>query len=124
MADLLIFQLPIYFTAIPAIMKGWIDSTLSLRFGFNPITTSAYDTGRFKGKYAMLVTIIGAPKQMCSEGGAHGDFNKHLEALTHCVFKYMGLKVILPHIIYKVSNMLKERGTKELGKYKLQLLEL
>jgi len=36
----------------------------------------------------------------------------------------MGLKFILPHIIYEVSNMLKERGTKELGKYKLQLLEL
>ena len=87
-------------------MKGWIDSTLFPRFGFNPITTSAYDTDLFKGKYAMLVTIIGTPKKMYSEGGAHGDFNKPLEALTHCVFKYMGLKVIIPHIIYEVSNML------------------
>jgi len=86
-ADMLIFQFPIYFTAMPAIMKGWIDRVLAPGFGFNPITNSIYDTGLLKGKYAMLVTIIGAPKKMYSEGEAHGDFNKHLEALTHCVFK-------------------------------------
>jgi putative NADPH-quinone reductase len=33
----------------------------------------------FKGKYSMLVTIIGAPKKMYFEGGAHEELNKHLE---------------------------------------------
>jgi len=60
---------------------------------------------------------------MYSEGGAHGDLNKHLESLTHCVFEYMGLKVLPSHIIYEASNMLKGRGTKELEKYKTQLLK-
>ena len=122
-ADMLIFQFPIYYTAMPAIMKGWIDRVLAPGFGFNPITNSIYDTGLLKGKCAMLVTTTGSPKTMYSEGGAHGDLNKHLESLTHCVFEYMGLKVLPSHIIYEASNMLKGRGTKELEKYKTQLLK-
>lgn len=67
-AGLIIFQFPIYFTAMPAIMKGWIDRVLAPGFGFNPITNNSYDTGLFKGKSAMLVTT-GSPKEMYSEGG-------------------------------------------------------
>jgi len=122
-ADMLIFQFPMYFTAMPAIMKGWIDRVLAPGFGFNPITNSIYDTGLLKDKYAMLVTTTGSPKKMYSEGGAHGDLNKHLESLTHCVFEYMGMKVLPSYIIYEASNMLKERGTKELKNYKTQLLQ-
>jgi NAD(P)H dehydrogenase (quinone) len=123
-ADLLIFQFPIYFTSMPAIMKGWIDRVLAPGFGFNPVTNSAYDTGLFKGKSAMLVTTTGAPKEMYSEGGAHGDLNKHLEAITHCIFEYMGMKVLPSHIIYEASSMSKQRGAEELEKYRQRLLGL
>jgi len=123
-ADLLIFQFPIYFTAMPAIMKGWIDRVLAPGFGFNPVINSAYDTGLFKGKSTMLVVTTGAPKEMYSEGGAHGDLNKHLESITHCVFEYMGLKVLPSYIIYEVSGMSREKGLEELEKYQNRLLEI
>jgi Putative NADPH-quinone reductase (modulator of drug activity B) len=122
-ADLLIFQFPIFFTFMPAIMKGWIDRVLAPGFGFNPITNSAYDTGLFKGKSAMLVTTTGAPKEMYSEEGAHGDLNKHLESITHCIFEYMGMDVLPSYIIYEASSMSKERGTKELEKYRYRILD-
>lgn len=121
-ADLIIFQFPIFFTAMPAIMKGWIDRVLAPGFGFNPITNSAYDTGLFKGKSAMLVTTSGSPKETYSEGGAHGDLNKHLESITHCVFEFMGMKVLPSFIIYEASSMSRERGAEELEKYKNRLL--
>lgn len=123
-ADLLIFQFPIYFTAMPAIMKGWIDRVLAPGFGFNPITNSAYNTGLFKGKSAMLATTAGAPKEMYSEGGTHGDINRHLESITHCVFEYMGMKMLPSFIIYEASAMTKERGAEELEKYRQKLLEI
>lgn len=122
-ADLLIFQFPIFFTFMPAIMKGWIDRVLAPGFGFSPITNSAYDTGLFKGKSAMLVTTTGAPKEMYSEEGAHGDLNKHLESITHCIFEYMGMDVLPSYIIYEASSMSKERGTKELEKYRYRILD-
>lgn len=123
-ADLLIFQFPIFFTSMPAIMKGWIDRVLAPGFGFNPATNSAYDTGLFKGKSAMLVTTTGAPREVYSEGGAHGDLNKRLESITHCVFEYMGMKVLPSFIVYEASAMKRKRGTEELEKYKNRLLEI
>lgn len=123
-ADLLIFQFPIWFTSIPAIMKGWIDRVLAPGFGFNPITNSAYETGLFKDKSTMLVITTGAPKEMYSEGGAHGDLNKHLESITHCVFEFMGMKVLPSYIIYEVSGISREKGAEELEKYGKKILEL
>jgi NAD(P)H dehydrogenase (quinone) len=123
-ADIIVFQFPIYFTSMPAIMKGWIDRVLAPGFGFNPITNSAYDTGLFKGKSALLVTTAGSPKEAYSEGGAHGDLNKHLESITHCVFEFMGMKVLPSVIIYEASSMSRERGAEELEKYKNRLLEI
>ena len=123
-ADLLIFQFPIWFTSIPAIMKGWIDRVLAPGFGFNPITNSAYETGLFKSKSTMLVITTGAPKEMYSEGGAHGDLNKHLESITHCVFEFMGMKVLPSYIIYEVSGISREKGAEELEKYRKKILEL
>ncbi|HOW13627.1 NAD(P)H-dependent oxidoreductase [Methanosarcina sp.] len=123
-ADLLIFQFPIFFTAMPAIMKGWIDRVLAPGFGFNPVTNSAYDTGLFKGKSAMLAFTTGAPKEMYSEGGAHGDIHKHMESVTHCVFEYMGMKVLPSFIVYEASAMKRERGAEELEKYSQRISEL
>ena len=123
-ADLLIFQFPIFFTFMPAIMKGWIDRVLAPGFGFNPVTNSDYDTGLLKGKSAMIVATTGAPKAMYSEGGAHGDLNKHLESITHCIFEYMGMEVLPSYIIYEVSSMSRERGAEELEEYRHRILDL
>jgi NAD(P)H dehydrogenase (quinone) len=123
-ADLIIFQFPIFFTAMPAIMKGWIDRVLAPGFGFNPMTKSTYDTGLLKGKSAMLAFTTGASKEMYSEGGAHGDIHKHLESVTHCVFEYMGMKVLPSFIIYEASSMKREEGAEELERYRQRILEL
>jgi NAD(P)H dehydrogenase (quinone) len=123
-ADLLIFQFPIYFTAMPAIMKGWIDRVLAPGFGFNPVTNSAYDTGLFKGKSAMLAFTAGAPKEVYSESGAHGDIHRHLESITHCVFEYMGMKVLPSFMVFEAGNMSRERGDGELEKYRQRISEL
>lgn len=120
-ADLMIFQFPIYFTSMPAIMKGWIDRVLAPGFGFNPVTNSAYETGLFKGKSAMLVMTAGASKEMYSDGGAHGNLNKHMESVTHCIFEFMGVKMLPSHVIYEASSMSREKGAEELEKYKNRL---
>jgi NAD(P)H dehydrogenase (quinone) len=72
----------------------------------------------------MLVCTTGAPKQMYSEGGAHGDLNKHLESVTHCVLEFMGMKVLPSYIIYEVSGISREKGTEEIEKYKKRISEL
>lgn len=123
-ADLLIFQFPIYFTSMPAVMKGWIDRVLAPGFGFNPVTNSAYDTGLFKGKSAILAFTAGAPKEMYSEGGAHGDIHKHFESITRCVFEFMGMKSLPAFMVFEAGNMSRERGDEELDRYRNRISEL
>jgi len=122
-ADLLIFQFPIYFTAMPAIMKGWIDRVMVPGFAFNP-PNNIYATGLLKEKSALLVMTCGSSKQVYSEGGAHGDLNKLLKSTTHCIFEFMGMEVLPSHVIYDAGNMSKKKGAEELKKYRNRLLEL
>jgi NAD(P)H dehydrogenase (quinone) len=123
-ADLLIFQFPIWFTSMPAIMKGWIDRIMEPGFAFNPVNNSMYDTGLLKGKFSMLVMTCGSSKNVYSEGGAHGDLNKLFEPITHCIFEFTGMKVLPSHVIYEASSMSREKGIEELKKYRNELLKL
>ncbi len=52
------------------------------------------------------------------------DLNRHLESFTHCVFEYMGMKVLPSHIIYEASSLSKEKGDEELEKYRNRILEV
>ncbi|KKI00311.1 hypothetical protein EO95_01205 [Methanosarcina sp. 1.H.T.1A.1] len=67
----------------------------------------------------MLAAITGSPKK-----GAHGDLNRHLESVTHCIFEFMGMKVLPSYIIYEVSSFSKEKGAEELEKYRKRILEI
>ncbi|MDD3042574.1 MAG: NAD(P)H-dependent oxidoreductase [Methanosarcinaceae archaeon] len=120
-ADLLIFQFPVYFSSMPAIMKGWIDRVFAPGFAFNPITQSAYETGLLKGKVAMLVATTGASEEWYSKGGAHGDLRELLKCITHCVFEYAGMETLPSHIIYEVSSQSREKGVWELERYRQNL---
>lgn len=123
-ADLLIFQFPVYFTSMPAIMKGWIDRVFAPGFAFNPITQSAYETGLLKGKAAMLVMSTGASDEWYSKGGAHGDIHELFKYITHCIFEYVGLEVLPSHINFEASGYSREKGTEELERYRQKLLKL
>lgn len=116
-ADLLIFQFPIYFTNLPAIMKGWIDRVFAPGFAFNPATQSAYETGLLKGKKAMTVTSTGAEESWYSEGGQHGDIHELLRYFEHCTLEFTGLEVLPSHIVFGAGKMSKERVDKEISNY-------
>ncbi|KAA8596163.1 hypothetical protein FQN60_011454 [Etheostoma spectabile] len=45
-AELVIFQFPLYWFSVPAIMKGWMDRVLTQGFAFS--LTNMYDNGVFK----------------------------------------------------------------------------
>ncbi|TGC07890.1 NAD(P)H-dependent oxidoreductase [Methanolobus halotolerans] len=116
-ADLLVFQFPIYFTSMPAIMKGWIDRIFAPGFAFNPATQNAYDTGLLKGKRAMIVTSTGAEQSWYSREGQHGDIHELLRYITHCTLEFTGLEVLPSHIVFGASKMSEERVKEETSKY-------
>jgi NAD(P)H dehydrogenase (quinone) len=116
-ADMLVFHFPIYFTNMPAMMKGWMDRVFAAGFAFNPATQSAYKTGLLKGKKAMLVMTAGAEELLYSKEGMHGDIHELLRYITHCTLEYTGLEVLPSHIVFGAGKMSEERVNAEIRSY-------
>jgi NAD(P)H dehydrogenase (quinone) len=116
-ADMLIFQFPIYFTGMPAIMKGWLDRIFAAGFAFDPITQGVYENGLLKGKKVMMTITTGADENTYSESGAHGDIHTLLKYITHCIFEYVGLEVLPSYIMFSVNSQSQEKGQQRLENY-------
>lgn len=64
-ADTVIFQFPLWWFSLPAIMKGWIDRVYAYGFAYGVGEHSdthwgdRYGEGTFAGKRAMLVVTAG-----------------------------------------------------------------
>ncbi|XP_045440163.1 ribosyldihydronicotinamide dehydrogenase [quinone] isoform X2 [Pipistrellus kuhlii] len=75
-ADLVIFQFPLYWFSVPAILKGWMDRVLCQGFAFD--LPGFYDAGFLKGKLALLSLTTGGPAEMYTRTGVSGDFKYFL----------------------------------------------
>jgi len=123
-ADLLIFQFPLWFSSVPAILKGWFDRVFAAGVAFNPITGSIYKRGLLSGRKAIPVVTAGDSAQAYREGGIHGDIHRHLAVINHCTLAYAGLTVLPPHIIYEADTLTGEEGRQEIHRYRERLLSL
>lgn len=99
-ADLIIFNFPIYWFSVPAIMKGWIDRVLlsgpfygGLRF---------YDRGGLVGKTAWPTFTLGGQQHMFGPQSVHGDLDQMLAHFLRGTLGYLGFKVLRPFVAYHV----------------------
>ena len=121
-ADLIIFQFPIWWSYMPAILKGWIDRVFVQGFVVDLREGRLYDRGLLKGKSAMIVTTCGASEDMYTKGGIHGDLQEHLSIITHNIFEFTGMTTLPSFIVYNVPAITREEGEKQLDRYR-QVLE-
>uniref|UniRef100_A0A7J8FAK3 Ribosyldihydronicotinamide dehydrogenase [quinone] n=1 Tax=Molossus molossus TaxID=27622 RepID=A0A7J8FAK3_MOLMO len=75
-ADLVIFQFPLYWFSVPAILKGWMDRVLCQGFAFD--IPGFDDSGFLQGKLALLSITTGGTAEMYSKTGVSGDFRYFL----------------------------------------------
>uniref|UniRef100_A0A672F4P0 Ribosyldihydronicotinamide dehydrogenase [quinone] n=1 Tax=Salarias fasciatus TaxID=181472 RepID=A0A672F4P0_SALFA len=101
-AELIIFQFPLYWFSVPAIMKGWMDRVLTQGFAFS--LERMYDTGVFKDKKAMLSFTTGATETMFQPDGVNGDINVTLWPLQNGVLHFCGFQVLAPQIFWSPAH--------------------
>jgi len=123
-ADLLLFQFPLWWTAFPAIMKGWIDRVFAPGIAFNAAEQRHYDTGLLKGKKAMLAFTAGSSKEMYSRGGVHGDITALLTYITHAIFEYVGMEALPSFIVWGAPYVPEEERDRHLEEYRERLRSL
>lgn len=98
--DLLIFNFPLYWFSVPAILKGWIDRVLisGVFYGGRRI----YGKGGMVGKRATLTLTTGGRDHMFSEGSIHGELNTLLKPVLQGTLGYCGFEVLPPFAAYHV----------------------
>ncbi|XP_063738500.1 NAD(P)H dehydrogenase [quinone] 1 isoform X2 [Eleginops maclovinus] len=101
-ADLVIFQFPLYWFSVPAIMKGWIDRVLTQGFAFS--LQNMYNNGIFKDKKAMLSFTTGATQTMFRPDGINGDINITLWPLQNGTLHFCGFQVLAPQIFWSPAH--------------------
>lgn len=121
-ADLVIFSFPIYWFAMPAIMKGWIDRVLvsGTCYGGKRI----YDRGGLKGKRALVATTCGGRPHMLVAGGIHGDLNDMLRPILRGTLAYVGMTVLPPFVGYHIPYLELAQRDQIMDDYRSHLRQL
>ncbi|MCY1528535.1 Glutathione-regulated potassium-efflux system ancillary protein KefF [compost metagenome] len=121
-ADLVIFNFPIYWFSMPAIMKGWIDRVLvsGVCYGGKRF----YDQGGLVGKKAMLAITVGGQPHMLVRDGVHGELNDMLRPILRGTLAYTGMAVLPTFVAHHVPYISPEARATLLEEYRQHLRSL
>ena len=121
-ADLLILNFPMYWTSIPAILKGWIDRVFvsGIFYGGKRF----YNHGGMVGKKAMLSFTLGGRDHMFGENAIHGSLENLLLPIQRGTLAYVGFEVLPPFIAYHVPYISQEARQQMLLDYAEHLQNL
>jgi NAD(P)H dehydrogenase (quinone) len=88
-ADTLIFISPIWWSSMPAMLKGYIDRVFSLKFAYDIPADGVI--GLLKGKRVFIVSTTGAAKEDYDKMGAFQIMNQSMDM---AIFQFCGMEVI------------------------------
>lgn len=119
--DFLVFQFPLWWFGLPAILKGWVDRVFAAGLTYDH--TRWYSNGVFRGKRAMLsVTTAGGP-EIYSKTGLNGDLTETLYPIHHGILYFVGFDVLPPYIAWSVSRVDQQTREQYLQDYGQRLLD-
>lgn len=107
-ADAVIFQFPLWWFSLPAILKGWVDRVFAygLAYGYRAAGNRyRYGEGGLAGKRALLSTTVGGPAIEYSPRGINGPLDDLLFPITHGTLFFAGMAVLPTHAIYGVGRL-------------------
>ncbi len=121
-ADFVIFQFPLWWFSLPAILKGWVDRVFAMGFSYN--IGQAYEKGIFRGKRAMLSFTTGGPPSTYGPTGKNGDIYELLRHVQYGMLHYIGMDVLPPFIAYSAARVTPEQRASYLAAYRDRLLTI
>lgn len=114
-SDLVIFQFPLWWFGMPAMLKGWVDRVFAMGRVYGG--GRFYENGVFKGKKAMLSVTMGGPQDLYVKDGWNGDLDAILRPIHRGVFEFTGFSVLEPQKVFGPARMSQEERSDELERY-------
>ena len=114
-ADLVLFQFPVWWFSMPAILKGWVDRVFAMgrTYGGDRI----YTNGVFKGKRALLSLTTGGPASAYVKGAFNGDIQAILRPVQRGMLQFVGFDVLAPQITYGPVRLEQDARVERLAAY-------
>lgn len=112
-ADLMIWQFPLWWFGLPAILKGWVDRVFAMGrvYGGGRI----YDSGLFKGKKALLSLTTGGPRESYLSDGFNGDLDAVLRPIQRGMLEFTGFSVLAPEVHWQPVRLDDETRAAEIA---------
>ena len=121
--DVLIFQFPLWWFGLPAILKGWVDRVFAAG-GRTYGGGKWYDRGVFSGKRAMCALTIGGPPPIYSAQGLNGPIESILFPINHGMLYFTGFTVIEPFLVHAPARITDAERAAELSRYRERVIGL
>lgn len=110
-ADVVIFQFPLWWFSMPAILKGWVERVYAFGFAYGVGEQGGnrwgdrYGEGRLAGRRAMLSITVGGRSPHYSDRGVNGPLNDLLFPIHHGILWYPGMDVLPPFAVYQADRL-------------------
>lgn len=120
--DLMIWQFPLWWFGLPAIVKGWVDRVFVMgrTYGYGRM----FDKGVFRGKRAMISFTTGGPQDAFQRGGFIGDVHSIVRPIQRGMLAFCGFDVLAPQISYGPARATDEERREMLARYRARLLQI
>lgn len=109
-ADAVVFQFPLWWYGVPAILKGWIDRVFVMGYAYgvpdprHPGRSLRFGEGVFEGKRGLVLTTIGGPEPAYGPRGISGQLDQVLFPLLHGALWYAGMSVLPPVAVHRANR--------------------
>lgn len=120
--DVLIFQFPLWWFGVPAILKGWIDRVFAVGRTYGG--GKFYDRGVFVGKRAMCALTVGGPSPVYSDPAMAAPISAILFPIHRGIFYFTGFTVIEPFVVHAPASLGNEEREAALQRYRERVLGL
>jgi NAD(P)H dehydrogenase (quinone) len=121
-ADLVIFQYPMWWFGMPAILKGWADRVFTRGFAYLP--GRKYDTGMMRGKIGMVSVTTGTSADTYAPDGIDGSILDILWPVHNGLLRYCGFDVLTPFVSHMPGKVSQGDRENELERYAIHLKDV
>ena len=101
--DLLMFVFPLWWSNMPAILKGWVDRVLA--YGVAYLDVLRFEKGMLRGRCGLACVTTGGTVERFSPGGVYGPIEQILRPVQRGVFEYLGLEALPPFAAYAAPRV-------------------
>jgi len=119
--EMMIWQFPLYWFSVPAILKGWIDKVFTMGKFYD--NGKIFENGFSAGKKAMLSVTTGGPEKNYVDD-RYGNINSILFPIHRGILEFLGFSVVQPEVVYSVERLSEEERNRVLDNWSKRLINI